>query len=157
MLRFVSLKELELFVELVALDPLFKLPELELEVEGVEFIDELGEFRSFVLVIEDELDLFIRLALLPDWLVAADPVPTPLLSGGVELISPVSFFAHPAKMVKLAIIKANFFIFTPFCAVYSSSAFRASSNNPHEKKLIRFREFTRSRTSVLAPKQEMQC
>jgi len=127
----VSLKELELLGEVVALDPLFKLPALELELDCGELSEVLGEFKSFVLVIEDELDWFMRLALLPDWLVAADPVPTPLLSAGVELISPVSFFAQPAKMVILAIIKANFFIFSPFlCGLFLGLTF-AARNYPH--------------------------
>ena len=146
---FVSPRVFELLVDTVD-ELLLTLPEIPfvLEVlEGLErlFSEEDGEVvTSFVLVMDEEDELFILLALLPLWLVAGVPSAVLFVSDVLEVISPVSFFAHPAKMVKLAIIKANFFIVTPCLRRALPGVIQ---KGPARKTVVRNCEFTRSRSS----------
>jgi hypothetical protein len=126
---------------------LFSVPVTELE-----FVDEDSVvLYPGVTALEEFIVLFVllidELALLPDSLVPGVPIALLFVSVPVELNSPVSFFAHPAKRARLAMIMANFFISTPLCADEAAgSAYTASrSSLPAPKKLTRVLQILKQR------------
>ncbi len=117
--RFVS-EVVELPVLLLGLDPVLVGAGELLALPGV--LEAALPLLLLLLVVEsDELDALVsvmlellRLLFIAEPLCreAAEPVAVPLLSG-VELISPVSLRAQPAKTIKLAAKSAYFFIDIP--------------------------------------------